>query len=122
MPVSDSVVSGKLKFTSQKEVSGPVLRDPSVPHRGTLDYEIILNKDTLRVKEIKMVSDAFGFTAKGTLGKYFSKDPLISFDVKTGAFQVNKSESYLPLEIIHPRNITNWFKNNSEMEPLRLNP
>ncbi|MCH8311486.1 MAG: AsmA family protein [Nitrospinae bacterium] len=116
--------SGKLKFTSQKEVSGPVLRDPSVPHRGTLDYEIILNKDTLRVKEIKMVSDAFGFTAKGTLGKYFSKDPLISFDVKTGAFQVNKSESYLPLEIIpkeYHQLVQKQFRNGTfEIESLKF--
>jgi len=116
--------NGKLKFSSQRKISGPVLRDPSVPHRGTLDYKVILNKDTLRFTEIKMDSESFGFTAKGTLGKYFSNDPLISFDVKTGAFQVNKSESYLPLEIIpgeYHQLVQNQFKNGTfEVESLKF--
>jgi len=116
--------SGKLRFTSQQEVSGPVLRDPSVPHRGILDYEIILNKDTFRITEIKMASDSFGFTAKGILGKYLSEDPSISFDIKTEAFQINKSESYLPLKIL-PREyhqlVRQRFRNGSvEIESLQF--
>ena len=117
--------NGKLKFTSQKKVSVPVLRDPGVPHRGNLDYEITLDKDTLRFTEIRMASDSFGFTAKGTLDKYFSKDPLISFDVKTRAFQVNKSESYLPLEIIpkeYHQAAQKQFRNGTfEIESLKFN-
>jgi hypothetical protein len=105
---------GKLKFSSEKK--GPVLRDPSVPHRGTLDYEVILNKDMLRLTEIKMDSDSFSFTAKGTLGQYLSEDPSISFDIKTGGFQINKSESYLPLKVL-PREyhqlVQTRFKNGS---------
>ena len=116
--------TGKLKFGSQREISGPVLRDPSVPRRGTLDYKVILNEDTLSFTEIKMASDSFGFTAKGTLGQYFSKDPLISFDVKTGAFQVNKSESYLPLEIIpgeYHKLVQKQFRNGTfEVESLKF--
>ena len=116
--------TGKLKFTSQQEVSGPVLRDPSVPHRGTLDYEIIHNKDTLRFTEIKMASDSFGFTAKGTLGKYLSEDPTINFDIKTGSFQINKSESYLPLKILpkeYHQLVHQKFRNGSvEIESLKF--
>jgi hypothetical protein len=73
--------TGKLKFGSKQGASGPVLRDPSVPHRGTLDYEVILSKNTLRFPEVKMVSAAFSFTAKGTLENYLSDDPSISFDI-----------------------------------------
>jgi hypothetical protein len=116
--------TGKLKFSSQKEVSGPVLRDPSVPHRGTLDYEVILNKDTLRFTEIKMDSDSFSFTSQGTLDKYSSEDPSITFDIKTAAFQINKSESYLPLKIL-PREyhqlVHQKFRNGSvEIESLNF--
>ncbi len=107
---------GKLKFSSGQEVSGPVLRDPSVPHRGTLDYEVDLSEDTLRFTEVKMVSDAFSFTATGTLGQYLSEDPSISFDIKTGGFKVNKSESYLPLKIIpreYHQKVSKQFKNGT---------
>ncbi len=92
--------TGKLKFISEQETSAPVLRDPSVPHRGLLDYEILLNKDTIRFKKIEMDSQSFNFTAKGALEKYNSSDPEISFAIKTGAFQINKSESYLPLKLL----------------------
>jgi len=116
--------TGNLKFVSEQETAEPALRDPSVPHRGTLDYEIILNKDTIRLTEVKMDSQSFNFTAKGALSKYKSKDPVISFDIQTGAFQINKSESYLPLkilpheyhELVHQR-----FKNGSlEIESLKF--
>lgn len=108
--------AGKLKFSSREEAVGPVLRDPSVPHRGTLDYEVILNKDTLRFPKVKMASDAFSFTAKGTLDKYLSDDPSIAFDIKTGAFQVNNSESYLPLKIIpreYHKKVQSQFRNGT---------
>lgn len=116
--------TGKLKFVSEQEISAPVLRDPSVPHRGLLDYEIFLNKETVRFKKIKMDSQSFSFTAKGALEKYNSNDPKISFAIKTGAFQINKSESYLPLklfpheyhELVHQR-----FKNGTlEIESLNF--
>jgi uncharacterized protein DUF3971/AsmA-like protein len=116
--------TGKLKFVSEQEISAPVLRDPAVPHRGLLDYEIILNKDTLRLTKIKMDSPSFNFTAKGVLAKYNSSDPEISFAIKTGAFQINKSESYLPLKVlpheyhglVHQR-----FKNGTlEIESLKF--
>lgn len=116
--------AGRVKFSSQKEISGPVLRDPSVPHRGTLDYEVILNKDTLRFTEIKMAADSFSFTAQGALDKYSSEDPAVTFDIKTGAFLINKSESYLPLKVL-PREyhqlVHQRFKNGSvEIESLNF--
>jgi hypothetical protein len=108
--------SGKLKFGSRQEANGPVLRDPSVPHRGVLDYEIILSKDTLLLNKVKMDSKAFSFTAKGALEKYLSDDPSVSFDIKTGEFQVNNSESYLPLKIIpreYHQKVHDRFRNGS---------
>ncbi len=116
--------AGQVKFISEREVSGPVLRDPAVPHRGTLDYEVIVNKDTLRFTELKMVADSFHFTATGALDKYFSKDPGISFDIETGGFQVNNSESYLPLKIIpqeYHQKVQNQFRNGTfEVEYLKF--
>ncbi|GJL77044.1 MAG: hypothetical protein NPINA01_00330 [Nitrospinaceae bacterium] len=108
--------TGKLKFIAQQEISGPVLRDPSVPHRGTLDYEILYNKDTIRFTKIKMDSPSFNFTAKGALGQYSSQDPAISFDIKTGEFQINKSESYLPLQVLpkeYHQQVHQRFKNGT---------
>jgi len=117
--------SGKLKFSSRQEVSGPVLRDPFIPHRGTLDYKVTFNKDTIRFTEIKMASDSFSFTARGTLGQYFSKDPSIAFDLKTGAFQINKSKSYLPLEIFPEefhQSVQKQFSHGTfEVESLKFN-
>lgn len=114
--------AGKLKFNSAEEDVGPVLRDPSVPHRGTLDYEVILNKDTLRFPKVAMVSDAFSFTAKGALEKYSAEDPSITFAIQTEAFQINKSESYLPLKVLpkeYHQLVHQRFKNGSvEIESL----
>lgn len=114
--------AGKLKFNSHEEDVGPVLRDPSVPHRGTLDYEVILNKDTLRFPKVAMVSDAFSFTAKGALEKYSTEDPSITFAIQTEAFQINKSESYLPLKVLpkeYHQLVHQRFKNGSvEIESL----
>ena len=115
---------GKLKFSSRHEVSGSVLRDPSVPHRGTLDYEVILNKDTLRFTEVKMATDSFSFTARGVLGNYLSEDPSISFDIKTGEIKINKSKSYLPLEIIpeeYHQLVQKHFRNGTfELDSLKF--
>jgi uncharacterized protein DUF3971/AsmA-like protein len=91
--------TGQLNFISEQDISAPVLRDPSVPHRGMLDYEVVLNKDTVQFSKIKMDSQSFNFKAKGALSNFKSQDPDISFDIQTGAFQINKSESYLPLKI-----------------------
>lgn len=93
---------GKLKFVSQREVSGPAPGYPSVPRRAALDYDILLNKDTVKFINVKMDSQPFNFTVKGVLGKFRSKDPEVSFDINTGAFQINKSESYLPLKVLPP--------------------
>ena len=123
-PAGNLQSTGKLKFVSEQEISEPVLRDPSVPHRGTLDYEVILNRDTVRFTKIKMDSQSFSFSAKGALGKYNSKDPLISFDIKTGAFQINKSESYLPLQVLpgeYHQLVHQRFRNGTiEIESLKF--
>ena len=116
--------AGKLKFFSEREISEPVLRDPSVPHRGMLDYEITLNKDTVQFTNIKMDSQSFNFTAKGALENYKSKDPAILFDIKTGAFQINKSESYLPLKVLpheyHELVHQNFINGTLEIETLKF--
>ncbi len=121
----DMKSAGQLKFHSEREASGPVLRDPAVPHRGTLDYEVSVDKDTLRFSKIKMDSDSFSFSAKATLGKYLSKNPDISFDFKTGGFKVNNSNSYLPLKIIpqeYHQKVQNQFRNGTfEVETLKFN-
>jgi uncharacterized protein DUF3971/AsmA-like protein len=123
-PAGNIQSTGKLQFVSEEKTSAPVLRDPSVPHRGTLDYEIILNSDTVRFTKIKMDSQSFNFTAKGALGKYKTKDPLVSLDIKTGAFQINKSESYLPLKVLPPKYhqmVHKRFKNGTlEIESLKF--
>jgi len=123
-PAGNLQSAGTLKFVSKQESSEPALRDPSVPRRGTLDYEIILNKDTVRFTKIKMDSPSFSFTAKGALGQYNSKDPLISFDIHTGAFRIDKSESYLPLKVLpgkYHQMVHRQFKNGTlEIESLKF--
>ncbi len=92
--------TGKIKFVSEKDLQQPAFRDPSVPHRGILDYQVALDEDNLEIKEIRMQADAFRFSATGGITEFLSPDPGIAFDIRTGAFQVNKSRSYLPLKIL----------------------
>ena len=71
-----------------------------------------------------MASDAFSFVAKGVLGQYLSEDPSISFDIKTKGFQINNSESYLPLKIIpleYHQKVQKQYRNGTlEVESLKF--
>ena len=75
-----------------------------------------MDKDSINIKELKVVSGPFKFKASGSLKEIFSKDPFVHIDMKTDAFQLNKSIDYLPLKIFSEEYhdvIHKTFKNGS---------
>jgi uncharacterized protein involved in outer membrane biogenesis len=107
---------GILKYSSDAQQKREVIRDARVPHRGGLEYKISMNKDSINIEELKSKSGPFKFKASGSLREMFSKDPFIHIDMKTDAFQVNKSIDYLPLKIFSEEYhdvIHKVFKNGS---------
>ena len=107
---------GVLKYSSDARQERAVLRDASVPHRGGLQYKISMDKDSINIEELKTESGPFKFNASGSLKEIFSKDPVVQIDMKTDAFQINKSIDYLPLNIFpedYHAVIQKTFKNGS---------
>ncbi len=89
---------GTLKYSTTSNKERATLRDARVPHRGSLEYKIFLEKDSLYIEELKSRSEPFKFTARASLKNFLSKDPSISIDLVSDSFQVNKSVDYLPLK------------------------
>jgi hypothetical protein len=107
---------GILKYSSDTKQERAVIRDARVPHRGGLEYKISMEKDSINIEELKAESGPFKFKASGSLKEMFSKNPLVHIDMKTDAFQVNKSSDYLPLKIFSEEYhdvIHKTFKNGS---------
>ncbi len=107
---------GVLKYSSDTQQKRVVIRDARVPHRGGLEYKISMDKDSINIEELKAESGPFKFKASGSLKEMFSKDPSVHIDMKTDAFQVNKSIDYLPLKIFSEEYhdvIHKTFKNGS---------
>ena len=107
---------GVLKYSSEKKPEKAVIRDARVPHRGGLEYKISMDKDSINIEELKTETGPFKFKASGSLKEIFSKDPAVHIDLKTDAFQVNKSIDYLPLKIFPEEYhdvIHRTFKNGS---------
>jgi len=107
---------GILKYSSETRPKRAVIRDARIPHRGGLEYKISMDKDSINIEELKTETGPFKFKASGSLKKIFSKDPAIHIDLKTDAFQVNKSIDYLPLKIFPEEYhdvIGKTFKNGS---------
>ncbi len=106
---------GILKYSDAKQERA-VIRDASVPHRGGLQYKISMDKGSINIEELKTETGPFKFNASGSLKEIFSKDPVVQIDLKTDAFQVNKSIEYLPLNIFpedYHAVIQKTFKNGS---------
>ncbi|MFQ5451314.1 MAG: AsmA-like C-terminal domain-containing protein [Nitrospinaceae bacterium] len=117
--------SGNLVYVFQQDTAEPAFRDPAIPIRNTLEYKISLNqKEEIEFKEVKMESGPFGFRALGKISRFRSKNPFLSFDIQTDAFQVNKSRSYLPLRIFpkeYHRLVHQRFKNGTfQIESLKF--
>ncbi len=116
---------GTLKYsTISNNKERATLRDARVPHRGGLEYKVSLEKDSLYIEELKSRSEPFKFTAKASLKNFLSEDPLISIDLVSDSFQVNKSVDYLPLrffpEEFHTL-VQSRFKNGSiKIKSLKL--
>ncbi len=107
---------GVLKYSSNTKQKQAVIRDARVPHRGGLQYKISMDKDSINIEELKTETGPFKFKASGSLKEIFSKDPAVHINLKTDAFQVNKSIDYLPLKIFPEEYhdvIHKTFKNGS---------
>jgi hypothetical protein len=107
---------GTLKYSSRMKNERPTFRDARVPHRGGLEYNISLDKDSIHIEELKMDSGPFKFKAKASLTDFLSKEPSVSFDLATDSFQVNKSVDYLPLKFFpeeYHALVQSRFKNGS---------
>jgi uncharacterized protein involved in outer membrane biogenesis len=107
---------GVLKYSSDTKQERAVIRDARVPHRGGLEYKISMEKDSINIEELKTDTGPFKFKASGSLKDIFSKDPTVLIDLKTDAFQVNRSIDYLPLKIFpeeYHEAIHKTFKNGS---------
>jgi uncharacterized protein involved in outer membrane biogenesis len=107
---------GVLKYFSEIKQERAVIRDARVPHRGGLEYKISMEKDTINIEELKTETGPFKFKASGSLKKIFSKDPDVLINLKTDAFQVDRSIDYLPLKIFPEEYhdvIHKTFKNGS---------
>jgi hypothetical protein len=107
---------GVLKYFSDIKQERAVIRDARVPHRGGLEYKISMEEDSINFEELKTETGPFKFKASGSLKKIFSKDPVVLIDLKTDAFQVNRSIDYLPLKIFpeeYHEVIHKTFKNGS---------
>jgi uncharacterized protein involved in outer membrane biogenesis len=107
---------GILKYSSDPQQTSEVIRDARVPHRGGLEYEVSMDKDSINIEELKVENGPFKFKASGSLKEIFSKDPFVHIDMKTDSFQLNKSIDYLPLKIFSEEYhdvIHKSFKNGS---------
>ena len=91
--------AGALKYFSDIKQERAVIRDARVSHRGELEYKISIDKDIVDVEELKVETGPFKFKASGSLNNIYSKDPVVFVDLKTDAFQINRSIDYLPLKI-----------------------
>ncbi|MEK9629036.1 MAG: AsmA-like C-terminal region-containing protein [Nitrospinota bacterium] len=107
---------GILKYSSDSKKAKAVLRDARIPHRGGLEYKISMDKDSINIEELKSESGPFKFKGSGSLKQMFSKNPAVHINLKTDAFQLNKSIDYLPLKIFpeeYHKVIHKTFKNGS---------
>jgi hypothetical protein len=107
---------GIFKYSSDAQQKREVIRDARVPHQAGLEYKVSMDKDSINIEELKVVNGPFKFKASGSLKEIFSKDPFVHIDMKTDAFQLNKSIDYLPLKIFSEEYhdvIHKTFKNGS---------
>jgi len=107
---------GVLKYSSDTKQEQAVIRDARVPHRGGIEYKISMGKDSINIEELKTETGPFKFKASGSLKNIFSKDPDVLINLKTDAFQVNRSIDYLPLKVFpeeYHKLIHKTFKNGS---------
>lgn len=107
---------GILKYSSDVQQKRQVIRDARLPHQDGLEYKVSMDNDSINIEELKVVRGPFKFKASGSLKEIFSKDPFVNIDMKTDAFQLNKSIDYLPLKIFSEEYhdvIHKTFKNGS---------
>jgi hypothetical protein len=107
---------GTLKYSSNSNKERATLSDTRVLSNGSLVYKILLDQESLHIKELKSDSGPFKFKAKSTLANFLSKDPSISIELVSDSFQVNESIDYLPLKFFPEKYhelVQSRFKNGS---------
>jgi uncharacterized protein YhdP len=91
--------SGKVRYTSRSPKRQPAIRDPAVAGRGILDYKVSLDGDRFKIDEFHLKSGPFESHGQGVVQPFLAKDPQVSLLLHTNPFLVDKSQSYLPLNI-----------------------
>ena len=107
---------GTLKYSADSNKEFGAFRDAHLPHRGELEYKVSIDHDSLNIESLKSKSGPFKYKAKASITNFFSSNPIISFDLASDSFQVNKSIDYLPLKFLpeeYHELMQSRFKNGS---------
>ena len=107
---------GTLKYSTDSNKEFGTFRDARLPHRGELEYKVSIDHDSINIESLKSKSGPFKYKAKASITNFFSRNPSISCDLSSDAFQVNKSIDYLPLKFLpeeYHELMQSRFKNGS---------
>lgn len=106
--------SGKLMYSARPQARGASFKDPMNPSRGIIEFENTFDKDTINFQKLSYNSGSFMLNATGGFSDFFSDNPKVWFSVRSSAFRVNNTQSYLPFMLFHTethRQVQNRFKN-----------
>ena len=71
----------------------------SRPVKGSLDFNMIFNRDTVEFKQLDYRSGNFLLQIQGTYARFMSEKARLTASLKTTPFQVQDGETYLPLKV-----------------------
>ncbi len=91
-------LSGVLKHEQQASLQSGLGQGPK-PANGRLDYNMIFNRDTVEFKQLDYRSGKFLMQIHGTYARFMSEKAWLTASLKTTAFQVQDSETYLPFKL-----------------------
>jgi len=96
---------GKLKYSRVMTEQKPALRSENSLNKGEIGYSLELDKDSIKIQNIRVHSGVNIFSGNGKLIGYKTKDPDLFFAIQTDEFKARETRRNFPLmlfpEIAH---------------------
>jgi uncharacterized protein involved in outer membrane biogenesis len=94
-----SSLRSKGQFKYLKAIAGKklTLRSLDTQNSGEIEYSLTLNNDSIEIEDFKIRSGLNKVSGNGKLTSFKSKDPKISFLIKTSEFKTGETRNNFPL-------------------------
>lgn len=92
-------LSGTLQHTELTSNLRQGLHNLSLSKSGSLDYNLIFNRDTVHFKKLDYRWGTILLKIRGTFAGFLSDRPWLTVSLDTNRFDVRKSATYLPLKV-----------------------